>query len=165
MRQLKIHQISDQRRSRGIGSAAGRSADQHSHNRQSQQPAPTALRQFYQQRRWGRRPVRRRTFVTSGRRFTFPMDGCGLPMLLAELPCIGLLFAAWRWYRRHGGARRKLLYELTLEKLEACPSADGAAEGISVLHRRIGDCPHLHREAIPGAGGPSDDCRNSCTIC
>jgi hypothetical protein len=29
------------------------------------------------------------------------------------------LFGLWRWVRRHGGARRKLLYELTLEKLEA----------------------------------------------
>jgi hypothetical protein len=38
--------------------------------------------------------------------------GGGLAVLLA-------MFALWRWYRRHGGARRKLLYELTLEKLEA----------------------------------------------
>ena len=31
----------------------------------------------------------------------------------------GLLFAAWRWYRRRDHSRRKLLYELTLDQLEA----------------------------------------------
>jgi hypothetical protein len=31
----------------------------------------------------------------------------------------GLAFAAWRWHQRHGALRPKLLYELTLEQLEA----------------------------------------------
>jgi hypothetical protein len=38
--------------------------------------------------------------------------GGGLVLVLS-------IFALWRWYRWHGGSRRKLLYELTLEKLEA----------------------------------------------
>jgi hypothetical protein len=35
------------------------------------------------------------------------------------LALAGLTFAAWCWYRRHDRSRRKLLYELTLEQLEA----------------------------------------------
>jgi hypothetical protein len=35
------------------------------------------------------------------------------------LGLVGLAFAAWRWHRRHGALRPKLLYELTLEQLEA----------------------------------------------
>lgn len=35
------------------------------------------------------------------------------------LALAGLGFAAWRWHQRHGQSRRKPLYELTLEKLEA----------------------------------------------
>jgi len=35
------------------------------------------------------------------------------------LALAGLGFGAWRWYRVHGRSPRKLLYELTLEQLEA----------------------------------------------
>lgn len=35
------------------------------------------------------------------------------------LALAGLAFAAWRWHRRYRHARRKLLYQLTLEELEA----------------------------------------------
>jgi len=35
------------------------------------------------------------------------------------LALAGLTFAAWRWHQRHGQSHQKLLYELTLEELEA----------------------------------------------
>jgi hypothetical protein len=35
------------------------------------------------------------------------------------LALAGLTFAAWRWHQRYRQSRRKLLYELTLEELEA----------------------------------------------
>jgi uncharacterized protein YggT (Ycf19 family) len=39
--------------------------------------------------------------------------------VVGGLVLAGVLFAAWRWYRRRDHSRRKLLYELTLDQLEA----------------------------------------------
>jgi hypothetical protein len=43
----------------------------------------------------------------------------------------GLAFAAWRWHHRHGQARAKLLYQLTLEKLEAARALMEPQKGYS----------------------------------
>ena len=90
--------------------------------------------------------------------------------LAGGLLLASLLFAAWRWYRRRDHSRRKLLYELTLEQLEAArklmeplkgyPFSIAVSEivrnyieqrfAVRAAHRTTQECLHdLMRESHP----------------